>query len=263
MEFVYFVALGFFAQLVDGALGMAYGVISMSVLLGMGIPPSAASASIHAAEVVTSGVSGLSHAIFKNIDYVLLRRLLIPGMVGSIIGAYLVTQVSEETIKPIIASYLLVMGSFTIYRAVRKAHWMDEVRRLIYAALKKEKPAHQFKRVVPLGVVGGFCDAVGGGGWGSIVNATLLAQGDDEPRYSVGTTSLTEFLVALSSSVTFFILIGLSHWKIVVGLIAGGVIAAPFSAIVIRYIPARVLMIFAGSIILLVSTATFIKLLFF
>lgn len=263
MEFLFFVMIGFLAQLIDGAMGMAYGVISMSILLAMGIPPSAASASIHAAEVATSGISGLTHALFKNVDYVLLRRLLIPGMVGSIGGAFLLTKAPTNIIKPIIAGYLFLMASYTLYRALRKTQWLDHVRQLIYTALKREKPAHQIKRVVPLGLVGGFCDAVGGGGWGSIVNATLLAQGDDEPRYSVGTTSLAEFLVTLSSSVTFFILIGFTYWKIIVGLILGGAIAAPLAAYVVRFIPAHVLMILAGSVIMIVSVTSAIKMIFF
>jgi uncharacterized protein len=263
MEFGFFMLIGFLAQLVDGAIGMAYGVISMSILLALGIVPDAASASIHAAVVCTSGVSGLSHAMFKNIDYRLFKRLILPGIIGSIIGAFLLTKIPIKIIKPIIAGYLLLMGCIILYRSLRKMHWMEEIRQLINKALKREKHTHHLKRLIPLGLIGGFCDAIGGGGWGPVVTSSLLAQGHDEPRYTVGTVNLTEFLVSLSASMTFFMLIGFDYWQIILGLILGGVIAAPLAAIMVRYFPAKVLMFLAGVMVLLVGISAAITTFFF
>lgn len=256
LEFILFFIVGFLAQLVDGALGMAYGVISMSVLLGFGIAPSAASASIHTAELCTTGASGLSHAMFKNINYRLFRRLLLPGIIGSIIGAYFLTKIPLNVIKPIISVYLLIMGTITLYRSLRKSHWVEKVHQLINRALEREKPAHRLSRLVPLGLVAGFSDAVGGGGWGAIISSSLLAQNDEEPRYTIGTSNLAEFLVALSSSITFFILIGIHHWRIVLGLILGGILAAPFAAFTVKYIPAKLVMFLAGLLVIIISIRT-------
>jgi uncharacterized membrane protein YfcA len=250
---ILFIFVGFFAQLVDGALGLAYGVISMTVLLGIGVPPVAASASIHTAEIFTTGISGLSHVMFKNIDYRLFKRLVIPGVLGSIIGAFLLSKIPGDVIKPYISGYLLIMGILILYKAIKEAHWMNKVRNLINKALEREKPSHHIARVVPLGLAGGFCDAVGGGGWGGIVSSSLLAQDPSDPHYTVGTTNLAEFLVALSSSIVFFSAIGLTHWKIVLGLIIGGVIAAPLAAFAVRYLPPKIVMICAGSLIVMIS----------
>ena len=252
-EIVLFAFVGFFAQLIDGALGMAYGVISMSVLLGMGVPPSAASASIHTAEIFTTGISGFSHMMFKNIDYRLFRRLIIPGVLGSILGALLLSYIPAKMIKPFISAYLFLMGGIILYKAIREMHWMDKVRNLINKALEREKRSHHPYRVIPLGFIGGFCDAVGGGGWGSIVSSSLLAQDESDPHYTVGTANLAEFFTALSSSIIFFAAIGIPHWRIVVGLVIGGAIAAPLAAFTIRYLPPRIVMFLAGSLIILIS----------
>lgn len=250
---ILFIFVGFFAQLVDGALGLAYGVISMTVLLGMGVPPVAASASIHTAEVFTTGISGASHIVFKNIDYRLFKRLVLPGILGSIIGAFLLSKIPGDVIKPYISGYLLMMGVLILYKAIKEAHWMNKVRTLINKALQREKPSHHISRVVPLGIAGGFCDAVGGGGWGAIISSSLLAQDPSDPHYTVGTTNLAEFLVALSSSIVFFSAIGITHWKIVLGLIIGGAIAAPLAAFAVRYLPSKIVMILAGSLIVTIS----------
>jgi len=250
---ILFIFVGFFAQLIDGALGLAYGVISMTVLLGMGVPPTAASAAIHTAEVFTTGISGASHIMFKNIDFRLFKRLVIPGMVGSIIGALLLTKIPGDTIKPYISGYLLLMGILILYKAIKEAHWMSNIRNLINKALHREKHSHSIYRVIPLGLTGGFCDAIGGGGWGAVVSSSLLAQDPSEPHLTVGTTNLAEFLIALSSSIVFFTAIGITHWKIILGLIIGGAIAAPLAAFSVRYFPAKIVMIFAGSLIMIIS----------
>lgn len=258
-EIITFFIIGFFAQIIDGALGMAYGIISMSVLLGIGIPPMVASASIHTAEVITTGVSGLSHALFKNIDYRLFRRLVIPGVIGSIIGSFLLTKIPSNAIKPFIACYLFLMGAIILYKAFREMHWMEKIKNLINKALKREKSSHSLARIIPLGLTGGFCDAVGGGGWGAIVASSLLAQDGEDPHYTIGSTNAVEFMVTLSSSITFFSVIGVSHWRIVLGLLLGGAVAAPLAAIAIRKISPKLVMIFAGTLIILISIYNTVK----
>lgn len=252
-EILMFMSIGFIAQLIDGALGLAYGIINMTVLLGMGIPPATASASIHAAEVFTTGISGFSHLAFKNVDFRLFKRLIIPGIMGSIIGALLLTQIPEKTIKPFISAYLLLMGMVILYKAIKEAAWFEKVRSLINRALEREKPSHKLQRIIPLGLMGGFCDAIGGGGWGAIVSSSLLAQDASDPHYTIGTTNLAEFLIALSSSIVFFTAIGITHWKIILGLIIGGGMAAPLAAFAVRWLPAKIVMICAGSLICLIS----------
>lgn len=257
-EIIVFALVGFFAQLIDGALGMAYGVISMSVLLGIGVPPAAASASIHTAEVFTTGISGLSHMMFKNIDYRLFRRLVLPGIMGSIIGALLLSYVPAKVIKPFISTYLIFMGFIILYKALREMHWMDKIKNLINKALEREKPSHHPYRIIPLGFTGGFCDAIGGGGWGAFIGSSLLAQDENDPHYTVGTTSLAEFFIALCSSIVFFAAIGISYWRIILGLIIGGAIAAPLAAFAVRYLPAKIVMMLAGSLIILISIYTIV-----
>jgi hypothetical protein len=226
-----FIVVGFIAQLIDGALGMAYGISSNGFLLSIGIPPAAASASVHMAEIFTSGVSGVSHLKLGNVDKRLLKRLLIPGVVGGVIGAYLLTTLPGEKIKPFIALYLLAMGLMIIYRAVRA---------------RKEKDTEELPTgLLPLGLAGGFFDATGGGGWGPIVTSTLVARGRN-PRTVIGSVNLTEFFVTLAESVTFLLALGLVHWQIIVGLIIGGVLAAPLAAHVCKKLPTRPLMIILG-----------------
>ena len=262
LEFFGFFIIGFLAQIVDGAIGMAYGLISMAILLSIGISPIAASASIHTSEIVTTGISGIAHAMFKNIDYTLFRRLLLPGIIGSIIGAYLLTRIPIDIIKPIISVYLFVLGMIIIYKAFKTKNWMEKIKILINKALEREKPAHHPYRIIPLGLAGGFCDAIGGGGWGAFITSSLLAQDDEEPRFTVGTANFAEFLIAMSSSITFFILIGISHWRIVLGLISGGAIAAPIAAFSLKYIPIRILLFLTGLLVILVSLQMIAKLIF-
>lgn len=236
-DFFLFLVVGFAAQIVDGALGMAYGVISTSFLLSFGIPPAISSASVHTAEVFTTGISGLSHAYFKNIDRALCIRLIIPGVIGSILGAYVLTRLPVQLIKPYIGLYLLALGLLIVLKA-----------------FQAKRPLHQIRSYRLLGFTGGFLDAAGGGGWGPMVTSTLVAQGTD-PRYAIGSTNLAEFLITLSSSITFFILIGITHWYIVAGLITGGVIAAPLAAILTRHIQRKFLMVLVG--LLVISTSTY------
>jgi uncharacterized protein len=233
-----FVVVGFVAQMIDGALGMAYGVSSNTFLLSLGVAPAAASASVHAAEVFTTAVSGLSHLRFGNVDRVLLRRLLIPGVIGGVVGAYILTALPGSELKPLIAVYLFIMGAVILFRAFRQP-----------------SPGEPRTPLIPLGLAGGFFDAIGGGGWGPIVTSTLVARGHN-PRQSVGSVNLAEFFVTLSQSAVFLLTIGLVHWRIILGLMIGGVVAAPLAAYVTGRLPARVLLVVVGSLIILLSLRT-------
>lgn len=237
-EFLLFVLAGFIAQMIDGALGMAYGVSCSTLLLSFGVSPAAASASIHASEVFTSGVSGLMHLKFKNVNIKLFKTLLIPGVLGAILGAYILSSIVEEytsILKPCIALYTLYLGIVIIGKG-----------------LSERKKPKKVKNIPALAAFGGCMDSIGGGGWGPIVSSTLIARGR-HARYTIGSVNLTEFFVALASSATFFIMIGLHHWHIIIGLILGGVIAAPIAAYLSSRLPVRKLMIVIGLLIILVS----------
>lgn len=225
-------AVGLAAQAVDGALGMAYGITSTTFLLSTGVPPAAASASVHVAEIFTTAFSGLSHWRLGNVDGALFRRLLIPGVIGAVAGATLLTSVDGEAIKPFVSVYLLGMGLYVLSKAFRTLK------------PRREPP----RAVVPLALGGGFVDAVGGGGWGPVVTTTLVGGGQD-PRTSIGTVNAAEFFVALASGLSFTLLGGLTHWTTIAGLVVGGLFAAPIAALLVRVIPARVLMVVVGLLI--------------
>ena len=236
---VIFAMVGFFAQMIDGALGMAYGVSSTTFLLSIGIPPAIASASVHTAEIFTSGVSGFFHLKFGNVDKELFKKLLIPGVIGGIFGAYILISIPGKIIKPFVAIYLLIMGLLILRKAFKKI---------------QEKKVRT--KLFPLGIVGGFFDAIGGGGWGPIVTSTLVARGNN-PRVSIGSVNLAEFFVTVAEVATFFTMIGLfRYWQIIFGLIIGGVIAAPLAAYVCKKLPSRVLMIIVGVLIIALSIRT-------
>jgi uncharacterized membrane protein YfcA len=237
-EFFTFVAVGFLAQLVDGALGMAFGVISTSALVALGVPPAAASAGVHAVETVTTAVSGTSHAIARNIDWKLFFRIAIPGIVGAVLGAYLLTSIPAEKAKPLIQAYLGILGVWIFWRGLRHIH------------VEREP-----KVVEPLGLAGGFLDAAGGGGWGPIVTSNLIVQGK-APRQTIGTVNAAEFLVTMSAAITFIYHLG---WEVVttatLGLLAGGVIAAPFGAILAKRLKPDLLLTLVG--VVLMTTSAF------
>ncbi len=240
-EVLTFAAVGFAAQLVDGAIGMAYGVTSSSVLLSLGVPPATTSACVHAAETFTTAASGVSHWRFGNIDFRLLRRLAIPGMIGGAAGAYLLTNLDGALIKPYISAYLLVIGVYILIRALRGVKE------------RTDEPKH----VAPLGLFGGFVDSIGGGGWGPIVTTSLIGQGTT-PRIVIGTVSLAEFFVTATISATFLFTIGLDLFPIILGLVIGGVLAAPLAAFVARHLPAKVIMLMVGTVIVGLSLRTII-----
>lgn len=233
--FALFFAVGFVAQLVDGALGMAYGVISSSVLLAFGVPPAQASAMIHAAETFTTGASGASHILHRNIDWRLFLRLAPAGIIGGVAGAYLLTGFDPTFIKAIVVAYLGILGLLMLWRAIQGL---------------REEPPH-LKHVVPLGLIGGFLDASGGGGWGPVVTSTLLGRGH-APRYVIGSVNAAEFLLTVAISATFlwtmftgrFVLEGglAGAGAALGGLILGGLIAAPLAGYVTKVVPARLLL---------------------
>ena len=235
--------VGFIAQIIDGALGMAYGVSSNTFLLSLGLPPAAASASVHMAEVVTTGISGASHWKLGNVDWKLVRRLLIPGVLGGVAGAYLLTSVDGNIIKPYIAVYLLLMGGVIIYKAV--------------TTVPRKKPdEYHGPRTSLLGLFGGLCDAIGGGGWGPVVTSTLVARGK-YPRTTIGSVNFSEFFVTLAESITFVLTLSFSeYWQIIIGLLICGAIAAPFAARMTKILPLKTLMIMVGVLIILLSIRT-------
>lgn len=234
-----YVGVGLVAQLIDGSLGMGYGVSCNTFLLAVGIPPAIGSASVHAAEVVTTGISGLSHFKLGNIRKDLFLRLLIPGAIGGGLGAYVLTQLDASIIKPYIAMYLLVMGVIIILRGLRKEQKQREVKRFIE----------------PLALVGGTMDALGGGGWGPVVTTTLVASGN-EPRKTIGSVNAAEFFVTVVESIVFILTIGLDRWDVIVGLLIGGAIGAPFAALATKRLPLRTLLILVGVIIIVTSLRT-------
>ena len=238
-----YVLVGFIAQMIDGALGMAYGVSSNTFLLSLGIPPAAASASVHMAEVVTTGISGFSHWRLGNVDWKLVRRLLLPGIVGGVVGAYLLTSIDGNIIKPYIAAYLLVMGGVIIYKA--------------FTMKPRNKPdEYHGPRVSWLGLLGGFCDAIGGGGWGPVVTSTLVA-GGKYARTTIGSVNFSEFFITLFESITFVLALSFGqYWKIILGLLIGGAIAAPLAALLSQKLPIKILMIIVGILIILLSIRT-------
>ena len=238
LNIVVFIIVGFIAQIIDGALGMAYGVSSNSFLLSIGIPPAAASASVHTAEVFTTFVSGVSHWKFGNVDKKLFKKLLIPGIIGGVLGAYVLTSIPGKTIKPFIGAYLLIMGLMILRKAFKKI---------------KEKRVET--KLIPLATAGGFFDAIGGGGWGPIVTSTLMARGHN-PRFTIGSVNLSEFFVTIAEAATFFAILGLIHWQVIVGLLIGGVLAAPMAAYVCKRLPSRALMIIVGILITVLSVRT-------
>ena len=241
-DFLLFVIIGFAAQLIDGAIGMAYGLASTTILLSMGVAPATASASVHTAEVFTTAASSLSHWRLGNVDKTLFRRLVIPGVIGGACGAYLLSSVPGETIRPFVGVYLAIMGAVILWRALRRR----------YGTLAEPK------QVEALGLAGGFLDAVGGGGWGPIVASSLISQGK-KARLAIGSTNAAEFLVTVTISGTFVLTIGLELWPIILGLTLGGMLAAPFAPYVTRSLPDRPLMIIVGVIITLLSIRELVR----
>ena len=243
----WYLLIGFVAQMIDGALGMAYGVSVTTFLLSLGIPfitPAIASASMHASEIFTTGSSSLVYMRHKNINKKMFRALLFPGIIGAIAGVVTVSFVSKEyfsLIRPLVAIYTLILGVLIIVKTLRVP--------------KKRK---KIKQLSPVAFTGGFLDSVGGGGWGPIVTTSLLA-GGRHLRYAVGSSHLAKFFVALTSTITFFFFIGLDHWQIIFGLVIGGMIASPMSIYFSTKIPIKKGLLLVGIVIITISLKTIIQ----
>ncbi len=234
-----FIAIGFAAQMIDGALGMAFGVTTQTLMVSaMGVPPASASASVHLVELFTTGASGISHVWHRNVDWGLFRRLVPFGVLGGVTGAYVLSSIDASAARPFVMLYLTGIGFYLLWRAIRM--------------LKPRFEDPRFTR--PLALVGGFLDAAGGGGWGPVVTSNLLIQGGD-PRKVIGTVNTAEFLLTLSISVTFLLTLGPAAFTLItLGLIAGGIVAAPFGALLASRVDPRTLL-FAISLVLIATSA--------
>lgn len=234
-DFLYYVMIGFLAQLIDGAFGMAYGIISSSLLLSFGIPPVSTSAIVHTSECFTTGASALAHRAFGNIDRFLFWQLLLPGILGAIFGASVLSSIDGYHIRPYVATYLMLLGILIVFKACRRT------------------PPKAITTHIPLlGFVGATLDALGGGGWGSIVVSNLVARGHD-PRFTVGSVNTVQFFVASAAAITFFSRLGIVHVEIILGLALGGMLSAPFGAYLSKHLPRRPFMALVGLLIILVS----------
>ncbi len=238
-----FIAIGFGAQLIDGAIGMAFGVITNTLLVSvMGMAPAQASARVHIVEMFTTAASGISHVLHKNVDWKLFSRLAIPGVIGGVLGAYVLTNIDAAVAKPFVMVYLSGIGIYLLYRAWGYTH-----------------EHRQPKVIAPLGFMGGFLDAAGGGGWGPVVTSNLLIQGSS-PRTTVGTVNTTEFFLTTAVSITFITQIGFEAFTAAtLGLLIGGLLAAPLGAFLAKRIPPQRLMLMVGVVLTITSLFSLYK----
>ena len=246
-NFLFFVLAGFLAQMIDGVLSMGYGVTSATCLMSFGVNPVSVSAAIHTSEIFTSGISGYSHYRFGNVNKKLFRHLVIPGVVGAILGALLLVFLGEKGgrwLMPVFALYALFLGIKILIKAFQKPGKDRKVNRLGWLA-----------------GTGGFLDSFGGGGWGPIVTSTLIAKGRS-PKYTIGSVSLTEFFVTLASAATFFMTVGLQHLNIVLGLLIGGSIAAPIAAKLAGRLPRKTMMVAVGIMVIIWCVRMIVKSIF-
>jgi uncharacterized membrane protein YfcA len=235
-EFMLLVAIGFVAQLVDGALGMAYGVLANAALLTLGLPPAHASALVHTAEIFTTGASAASHVYHRNVDWRLVARLGVTGVLGAILGAWILSNIEIAAGRRLVYGYLLLMGFYILWKSMRIA----------------PPPRAPAGWTAPLGFLSGFLDASGGGGWGPMTTSTLIGSGH-APRQTVGSVNTTEFFVTVAAATTFFAELGASSLEHLLPLVLGGVLAAPFGGWAVKHLPARALMIAVGVLIVTLS----------
>lgn len=235
-----FIAVGFAAQVVDGALGMAFGLINSTILVSvMGVSPAVASASVHAVETFTTAASGTSHVLHRNVNWRLFLRLVIPGVIGGMLGAYVLSSIDAGVAKPFVMAYLACIGLYLLFRA-----WRGDV------------PRREPRVIESLGLVGGFLDAAGGGGWGPVVTSNLLIQGT-EPRQTIGSVNTAEFFLTSTVSATFLYTMGWEAFTLAtIGLLIGGLVAAPLGGMLAKRVPARPLMAFVGLLLTLTSAWT-------
>ena len=240
LELILYIAIGFLAQLVDGALGMAYGILATTLLASTGLPFVSASASVHTAEIGTTAVAGLAHTYRRNIEWTLVGRLAVWGSVGAVLGAFALSYGPPAVIRPLVATYLIVMGILVAAKAWRKS-----------SARKR------LGIVSPLGFIGGLIDSMGGGGWGPVVVSNLIARASSA-RIAIGSACVAEFFVTTAASAAFVYNIGFEFSRVVVGLLIGGVLAAPLSAWLVGKLPEKLLFIFVGVLIVTVSAIVLI-----
>jgi uncharacterized protein len=235
VDLLLLIAIGFFAQLIDGALGMAFGVISTTAMLALGMPPAQASAVVHTAEIFTTSASGAWHVFHRNVDWRLTLRLGIAGVMGAVLGAWILSNVDASFMRPYVAGYLLLVGIYILFKAMQ----------LVPAPRRNAWPT-------PLGVIAGFLDSSGGGGWGPITTSWLLGAGIS-PRHAIGSVNTAEFFVTVAAAATFFVELGTASWQHLVPLALGGIFAAPFGGWALKRIPSRVLMVLVGLLIVTLS----------
>jgi uncharacterized protein len=250
-KLIIFAFIGFLAQLIDGSLGMAYGVTSTSLLLAFGVTPIAASSSVHIAEVVTTAASGISHMKFGNVDRQAVLKLIIPGSIGAFAGACFLSNLPGEIIKPYISLFLLFLGCYVLFRFMFKYNYTGEDRPISLS----------HKQSISLGLVAGFADATGGGGWGPITAPILLTRNGLSARKVIGTVDTSEFAVSVSATLGFLISIGWDevNWFWVLTLMLGGVIAAPIAAWLVRKLPSYLLGVIVGGFIILTNVHTLVN----
>jgi uncharacterized membrane protein YfcA len=237
---------GFGAQLVDGSLGMGYGLTSSTLLIALGLVPAAASASVHLAEIGTSATSAFSHAKMGNVDKQVLRRIALPGGIGAFVGATVLSGLSTQAARPWASGLLLILGCYVLFRFLRNRA----------TAPRKGRPGTRI--LAPLGLVGGFVDATGGGGWGPVTTPALLADGRMAPNRVIGTMNAAEFLVSVSASAGFLVGLGLAalDWRILLPLMIGGMIAAPIGAWIAHRMPVRIMGVAVGGMIIFTNSIT-------
>ncbi|QXV64218.1 TSUP family transporter [Mucilaginibacter achroorhodeus] len=243
--FYYFLGAGFVFALIDGAIGMSYGVTSTTFSLSMGIPPASASMGVHLSEIMSNGIAGWMHYRMGNVNWKLFKLLLLPGIIGAVTGAYLLSSLEHYAMytKPAVSVYTLILGIVIFRKAL---------------SLKKKRTESKIKRISLLGLGGGFIDAVGGGGWGSIVLSTLIA-GGRHPRFSLGTVKLSRFFIALMGSLTFITMLKSAHWDAVAGLVIGSALASPVAAKISNKISAKAIMMAVSIIVVAISVRSIIN----
>ncbi|WP_228428697.1 sulfite exporter TauE/SafE family protein [Chryseobacterium indoltheticum] len=247
--FYWMLLVGVFAEVVAGSMGMGYGVICTTTLLFLGIPPHAVSASIHSAESFTTAAGSISHIKLKNVSKSLVKKLAIPAIIGAIIGAVSLTYLGEyysKITKTVISFYTLYLGIQILSNAFKP---------------KQNKALKKKTNLTRLGVIGGFIDSFAGGGWGPLVTGTLI-KNSFTPRFAVGSSTVAKFILTVTAAVTFFLTLGIQHWNIILGLLIGGIITAPFSAMLTAKLPVKNMFIIIGTLVIVMSSITIFKSIF-
>lgn len=244
--------IGFVAQLIDGSLGMAYGITSNAFLLSFGFPPVASSASIHTAEIVTSGAEGMAHLRAGNVDRGILKYLIIPGVLGAVTGAYLLTSIPGDLLLPFISVYLFIMGFLLIEKAFERKPLIIKTLIFFRDKLMQARSERWGRKLSPFGFIGGILDSIGGGGWGPLITLTLFFKGENL-RKAIGSVILSEFFVALAASAALLAALRFEYWQTIVGLIIGGLLAVPLGPYLTKKLPYKPLMIMVGVLVTLLS----------